>query len=450
MDIAYAPYFKQVFTDENGLICANGSIEFYSAGSSLRVPVFDPRTYANLGFKLKLNANGSAPDYALNVSQTVDIYLYSEEGKLIRVFTEVKATAGSSISGDFIPMDGTQENNPVRGPVVWQNEQDENSVSSTGLTLKNSLGGQTQLTRDGLTTQVANDKGEYLYNHLILSNTQNGIAGYPDNSKLTPTSLKITKNLLDAYDNRVEKSIEIVPTTSLNGYNKITSKGNLEINNWPGNSLKISSSENLSLHGDNIELVPMTGNVIVGNNKKLITTSLGIGTNLNNKTVTDIWTSTSTGAPTDDQLITAKAALQGGGGSTVTTSGGVQGDGSALDPVTLKLDNTGTVTLSQGPDGLKAIYTSDDEEAEYMSFPFTMSTHLLSRPCELILVPIHIDWSSYIRSVKFYNGTLGGASQPYLIVLYHVIGDINSGTSTLEPFAYYYKADSSTDIERGK
>ena len=78
-----------------------------------------------------------------------------------------------------------------------------------------------------------------------------------------------------------------------------------------------------------------------------------------------------------------------------------------------------------------------------------MTTHLLSRPAEMMIVPVHVDWSSNIRSVKFYNGTLGGASTPYTVILYHSMGDINTPGSYLEPFGYYYKSDSASDIVKG-
>ena len=349
---------------------------------------------------------------------------------------------------ECVPMTGTSIGDPIVGPLVWKDGSYVGTANQHGMVLTDTRSGASILGREGLDIVVGDLEGDYRNYQAKLINTQNDFPGYPDFAELTTRALTLNEET-SQNGTRVEKQIDIRPSTTAAGENKITSKGHLNIATYPGGNLSLSGNILSIGAASSIELVPPnSSNVIITNGGGITTNKLAIGTSLNNKEVSDIWTSTSTGTPTDSQLITAKAALEAAGGS-VSTTGGVQGDGTALYPVTLKLDATGNVTLTQGPDGLKADYSPNDEDAEYYSYPFTMSTHLLSRPLEMLLVPIYIDWSSNIRSVKFYNGTLGGATTPYMVVLYHSIGDINTAGSYLEPFAYYYKSDGASDIVKG-
>ena len=450
-EVVNVPDLDLQFFDNNGKPMASGHVVFFRNRTDIPESVYTSDGETALGNTIELDASGfPVVQFSLIADKKYTVKAFDVNNVLVWTRNDIQGTicGGPGPIGDFVPMDGTSLSDPVRGSIVWKDGQNVGSVNQHGMVVTDTRAGASIFSREGLDTVVGDLEGDYRFYQTRLTNTQNGFPGYPDIAELTTRGLTLSKET-SLGGTRVSKLIDIRPSVSATGENKISSKGNLTIDNFPGNNISVVSSNTLLLQGQSVEINPVSsGNVIIGNNGKLITKTLGVGTPLNNKEVNDIWTSTSTGAPSDSQLITAKAALEAAGGS-VTTSGGVQGDGTAGDPVTLKLDSTGNVTLTQGPNGLKADYSSDDEDAEYYSYPFTMSTHLLSRPAEMMIVPVHVDWSSNIRSVKFYNGTLGGATTPYTVILYHSVGDINTPGSYLEPFGYYYKSDSASDIVKG-
>lgn len=451
-DVVNTPDFTQQFFNLDGKPLVNGKLAFFENNTDIPAPVYTSGGSVALGNEIALGSSGfPESQFALEASKEYTVKAFDSDNVLIWTRNNVFGGGSSGVSGDFVPMTGTSIGDPIVGSLVLQDTPGavlatRNTVSKTGSVLMDTFGGQTSYSRNGVDIQMVNTRGEYLYNKARLQNTQNGFPGYPDYSELSILDLKLHREL-DDNGSRKEKLLNLSIDSTI--YNTIESKGaNLNVN-CDKSFLVQAPAGVVNLIGQNIELTPANNQfVYINNNGTLRTQWLSLGTHNYHQDVSEIYTSTSTGDPSDYQLITAKAALEAAGGS-VTTSGGVQGNGTALDPVTLKLDSTGNVTLTQGVDGLKAVYSADDEDAEYYSYPFTMTTHLLSRPAEMMIVPVHVDWSSNIRSVKFYNGTLGGASTPYTVILYHSVGDINTPGSYLEPFGYYYKSDSASDIVKG-
>lgn len=448
-EVVNVPDLDLQFFDNNGKPMASGRVVFFRNRTDIPESVYTSDGETALGNTIELDASGfPVVQFSLIADKKYTVKLFDKDDALVWTRNDIQGTicGGPGPIGDFIPMDGTTEADPVRGHLVWKEEQEQNSVSKTGVVLTNSQGGQTTLTRDGLEASIANTTGSHLYNKARIQNTQNGFPGYPDFAEMDIRNLKLHREV-DDNGSRKEKSLNLSVDSST--YNTIESKGSHLNVSCDKSFIVQAPSGVVNLMGQNIELTPANNQfVYINNNGTLRTQWLSLGNNNYHQDVSEIYTSTSTGQPSDYQLITAKAALEAAGGS-VTTSGGVQGNGTAGSPITLKLDPAGTVTLTQGVDGLKADYSADDEAAEYYSYHFTMTTHLLSRPSEMMIVPVHVDWSSNIRSVKFYNGTLGGASTPYTVILYHSVGDINTPGSYLEPFGYYYKSDSASDIVKG-
>lgn len=433
-EVVNVPDLDLQFFGNDGKPMASGHVVFFRNGTDIPESVYTSDGETALGNTIELDASGfPVVQFSLIADKKYTVKLFNADNVLVWTRNDIQGTicGGPGPIGDFIPMDGTTPADPVRGPLIMS--YDGKTAILNGEYLSLTSGGKTTtLTTEYLSndsamqmvaptvTMGANDGGAYVYGTPRVSINANG----PDSAVINIQSDK----KVGMYGSQIE-------IKAPNSGNEITinSKGITEI---IGGITSVQGNNGLSLYGGG------TGITINGAANFLSTATL------NGKTINDIWTSSSTGVPSDSQLITAKAALESAGGS-VTTSGGVQGDGTALDPVTLKLDSTGNVTLTQGVDGLKAVYSADDEAAEYYSYPFTMTTHLLSRPAEMMIVPVHVDWPSNIRSVKFYNGTLGGASTPYTVILYHSVGDINTPGSYLEPFGYYYKSDSASDIVKG-
>ena len=106
-------------------------------------------------------------------------------------------------------------------------------------------------------------------------------------------------------------------------YNTIESKGaNLNIS-CDKSFLVQAPAGVVNLIGQNIELTPASNQfVYINNNGTLRTQWLSIGNSNYHQDVSEIWTSTSSGVPSDSQLITAKAALAGGGMTNPMTDEG--------------------------------------------------------------------------------------------------------------------------------
>lgn len=490
-EIVNTPYFAQQFFGLDGKPLVNGKLAFFENNTDVPASVYTSGGSTALGSEITLDSSGfPETQFALEAGKNYTVKAFDADNVLIWTRNDVFGGGdGGGISGDYIPMDGTTQNDPVRGPLVWNDANGKNTIQSNQIRIDGS-NNFNYLSPSQVWIYTPTAQSQLYSNELDISSTQTGRAGTarirndyiqyskPSNTAVSyfaPTNVQLTNSVgseiymttdkLAAYESA---RIDISASNGSNRLRLLCNDDNLAYSEISSQkTLRIDSLEHVYLSGTHASVFA-TGST--GRTDLLLGSEHGdVQVSTDNKTlrlfntkldfneasgayatgIVDL-ASVDTSNPNDHGLVTEAAAVSLlSGGSSVSTADGVQGDGTALDPVTLKLDATGNVTLSQGPDGLKADYSSDGEDAEYYSYPFTMTTHLLARPLEMLIVPVHIDWSSYIRSVKFYNGTLGGATTPYMVILYHSIGDINTPGSYLEPFAYYYKSDSSSDIVKG-
>ncbi len=398
MAIKYPSCFRQQFTDSNGKPIASGTLEFYRAGTSIPLPAYTIDG-VSLGDTVSLDIMGSA-EFALDDAETYDICLYDKYDHLIDTYNKVTASGeGGGGSGMINPM--TDNGDVIIGGAHGEPQRLNIGVSGQVLTV--SSGAPAWKT-------IPVQTGD----HKVLFTFTDATPGYIGDKLTCTAPIKFTRTGIGVNE---VGHIGLDASTAANG-DILTADGN------GGSAFAAPAVQ----PGDHKVSVDGTDTAAYLEDKLVAGSNVTLTKNAGQITI---------------------SAAGGGGGGSVSTADGVQGDGTAEDPVTLKLDASGNVTLTQGVDGLKADYSADDEAAEYYSYPFTMSTHLLSRPTEMIIVPVHIDWAANIQSVKFYNGTLGGATTPYMIVLYHAVGDINTPGSYLEPFGYYYKSDSASDIVKG-
>lgn len=490
-EIVNTPYFAQQFFGLDGKPLVNGKLAFFENNTDVPASVYTSGGSTALGSEITLDSSGfPETQFALEAGKNYTVKAFDADNVLIWTRNDVFGGGdGGGISGEYIPMEGTTADDPVRGPLVWNDANGKNTIQSNQIRIDGS-NNFNYLSPSQVWIYTPTAQSQLYSNELDISSTQVGRAGTakirndyiqyskpsntavsyfaPNNVQLTNSvgsEIYMTTDKLAAYESA---RIDISASNGSNMLRLLCNDNNLAYSEITSKKvLRILSDEHVYLSGTHVHIQSTASS---GTNDVIIASEYGdVQVSTNNGTLQLFNTkldfneasgayatgivdqaSVDTSNPNDHGLITEAAAvsLLSGGGS-VSTADGVQGDGTDLDPITLKLDATGNVTLTQGPDGLKADYSADDEAAEYYSYPFTMTTHLLSRPAEMLMVPVHVDWSSTIRSVKFYNGTLGGASTPYMVILYHSIGDINTPGSYLEPFGYYYKSDSSSDIVKG-
>ena len=324
-EVVNVPDLDLQFFGNDGKPMASGHVVFFRNGTDIPESVYTSDGETALGNTIELDASGfPTVQFSLIADKKYTVKAFDVNNVLVWTRNDIQGTicGGPGPIGDFIPMDGTTQADPVRGPLVWKTDQAQNSTDSYGTTLTNSQGGATYLVRDGLDIQIATSRGQYNANKLELSNTQNGFPGYPDNARLNTTSLTLTREVAGDGGARVEKQVELKTATSNLSANQLNFKGNTSISG-DGYLLVNVLSGAVNITGKGIELnTSDSSNVVVGAQSKLIAKTIGIGTPLNNKTVDDIWTSTSSGVPSDSQLITAKAALAGGGMTNPMTDEG--------------------------------------------------------------------------------------------------------------------------------
>lgn len=318
-EVVNVPDLALQFFDLNGKPLVNGKLAFFKNNTDIPARVCSSDGSVSLGSEITLDASGfPSTQFSLLAGLEYTVKAFDSNNVLLWTRNNVFGSGeGSGGVGNWVPMEGTTSDDPITGPLVFKTDQAQNSTDSYGTTLTNSQGGATYLVRDGLDIQIATSRGQYNANKLELSNTQNGFPGYPDKSTLNTTSLTLTREVAGDGGTRVEKQVELKTATSNLSANQMNFKGNTSISG-DGYLLVNALSGAINITGKGIELnTSDSSNVVVGAQSKLIAKTLGIGTPLSNKEVSDIWTSTSTGAMTDDQLITAKAAydMSGGGGS---------------------------------------------------------------------------------------------------------------------------------------
>lgn len=321
------PYISQQVFDDNGKPLSSGKLKFFRNNTDVPSSVYTSDGSTALGYEITLDSAGfPETQYALVQDREYTVKAFDSDGVLIWTRNDIVGcgTTGSGQSGDYVPMTGTSIGDPIVGSLVLQDNpgavlDTRNTVSKTGVVLEDEHSGSATLSRNGLLVDLGNS-AEYTYGHSKISNTNNGFPGYPDFCELTIGKLELHKEVDDS-GSRKEKSVKIDLDYSPSR-NVIQSKG-AQLYAEIDSSMLILATGVVNINGNasgtspSIELNPTNnGSVAIGNSGSLVTSRLGIGTPLNNKEVSDIWTSASTGTPTDSQLITAKAALAGGGGGS--------------------------------------------------------------------------------------------------------------------------------------
>lgn len=348
-EVVNVPDLDLQFFGNDGKPMASGHVVFFRNGTDIPESVYTSDGETALGNTIELDASGfPVVQFSLIADKKYTVKAFDKDNVLVWTRNDIQGTicGGQGPTGDFIPMDGTTLSDPVRGSIVWKDGSYVGTANQHGMVLTDTRTGAAILGREGLDTVVGDLEGDYRNYQAKLINTQNGFPGYPDFAELTTRALTLNEET-SQNGTRVSKQIDIRPSITATGENKITSKGHLSIENYPGNNISIVASNNLLLQGYSVMISPNnSGDVIIGNDGKLITKTLGIGTNLNNKAINDIWTSTSTGAPSDSQLITAKAALAGGGMTNpMTDEGDMIIGGASGAPTRLQFGTSGQLLV---------------------------------------------------------------------------------------------------------
>lgn len=290
-EVVNVPDLDLQFFGNDGKPMASGHVVFFRNGTDIPAPVFTSDGETSLGNTIELDASGFPnTQFSLKAGQLYTVKAFNSDNVLIWTRNDISGSSEGGGAGNWVPIEGTSLTDPMTGPLVIK--YDDKTTTLDNETLQSDTGMQV----------VAPDAS------LIANNGLANVIGTP----------RVSINAVGADSAQIyvqsDKKIEMQGTQieikAPNSGNEITinSKGLTEV---IGGVTSVQGNNGLTLYGGG------TGITINGAAKFLSTATL------KNKTVNDIWTSSSTGAMTDDQLITAKAAYdmsQGGGGGSGWTS----------------------------------------------------------------------------------------------------------------------------------
>lgn len=320
-EVVNVPDLDLQFFGNDGKPVADGKLFFFRNGTDIPESVYTSDGETTLGSVITLDASGFPEhQFSLIADKKYTVKLFDKDDVLLWTRNNIQGTicGGQGPTGDFIPMDGTTEADPVRGPLVIK-------YNNKTTTLDNEV-----LQSDTSMQMSAPTVG------LVANNGPANIIGTPRVS-INAVGADSAQIYIQS-DKKIEMQGSQIEIKAPNSGNEITinCKGLTEI---IGGVAAIQGNNGLSLYGGG------TGITLNGATKFLSPITL------NNKTVNDIWTSTSSGSPTDEQLITAKAALAGGGGMTnpMTSAGDMIIGGTSGTPSRLAAGTAGQLlTMGQG------------------------------------------------------------------------------------------------------
>lgn len=322
-EVVNVPDLDLQFFGNDGKPVADGKLFFFRNGTDIPESVYTSDGETTLGSIITLDASGFPEhQFSLIADKKYTVKLFDKDDVLLWTRNNIQGTicGGQGPTGDFIPMDGTTEADPVRGPLVIK-------YNNKTTTLDNEV-----LQSDTAMQMSAPTVG------LVANNGPANIIGTPRVS-INAVGADSAQIYIQS-DKKIEMQGSQIEIKAPNSGNEITinSKGLTEI---IGGVAAIQGNNGLSLYGGG------TGITLNGATKFLSPITL------NNKTVNDIWTSNSSGSPTDEQLITAKAALAGGGMTNpMTDEGDMIVGGASGTPTRLQFGTSGQLLVmgASGPE----------------------------------------------------------------------------------------------------
>lgn len=336
-DVVNTPDVAQQFFNLDGKPLVNGKLAFFENNTDIPASVYTAGGSVALGSEITLDSSGfPETQFALEAGKSYTVKAFDSDNVLLWTRNNVFGGGdGGGISGEYIPMDGTTPADPIRGPLIMS--YDSKTAILNGEYLSLTSGGKTTiLTTEYLSndssmqvvaptvTMGANGGGAYFFGTPRVSINANG----PDSAIINIQS-----------DKKIEMTGSQIEIKAPNSGNEISinSKGLTEI---IGGATSVQGNNGLVLYGGG------TGITLNGAANFLSTATL------NNKTVNDIWTSSSTGTPLDSQLITAKAAIEAAGGMTnpMTDEGDMIVGGIGGNPERLQFGLSGQL-LTMGSSG---------------------------------------------------------------------------------------------------
>lgn len=284
-EVVNVPDLDLQFFGNDGKPMASGHVVFFRNGTDIPAPVFTSNGETSLGNTIELDASGFPnTQFSLKAGQLYTVKAFNSDNVLIWTRNDISGSSEGGGAGNWVPIEGTSLADPMTGPLVIKYD------NKTTILDNNALQSDTAMQMSAPTVGM------------VASNGTATILGVP--RVAINASGEDSASIYVQSDKKIEMQGTQIEIKAPNSGNEITinSKGLTEI---IGGVTSVQGNNGLSLYGGG------TGITINGAAKFLSTATL------NNKTVNDIWTSNSTGAMTDDQLITAKAAydMSGGGGS---------------------------------------------------------------------------------------------------------------------------------------
>lgn len=179
-EVVNVPDLDLQFFGNDGKPMASGHVVFFRNGTDIPESVYTSDGETTLGNTIELDASGfPVVQFSLIADKKYTVKLFDSDNVLVWTRNDIQGTicGGPGPIGDFIPMDGTTQADPVRGPLVWNDENGKATVKSGQMRVDNSSNEFTNIYPASVTLYGPNSQASLWKDELRLFSSWTGQEG---------------------------------------------------------------------------------------------------------------------------------------------------------------------------------------------------------------------------------------------------------------------------------
>lgn len=178
-EVVNVPDLDLQFFGNDGKPMASGHVVFFRNGTDIPESVYTSDGETALGNTIELDASGfPTVQFSLIADKKYTVKAFDVNNVLVWTRNDIQGTicGGPGPIGDFIPMDGTTQADPVRGPLVWKDDNGKNTVQSNSIRI-DGTNNFNYLSPSLVWIYTPTSQSQLYSNDLSVSSTQTGRTG---------------------------------------------------------------------------------------------------------------------------------------------------------------------------------------------------------------------------------------------------------------------------------
>lgn len=178
-EVVNVPDLDLQFFGNDGKPMASGHVVFFRNGTDIPESVYTSDGETALGNTIELDASGfPTVQFSLIADKKYTVKLFDVNNVLVWTRNDIQGTicGGPGPIGDFIPMDGTTQADPVRGPLVWKDDNGKNTIQSNSIRI-DGTNNFNYLSPSLVWIYTPTSQSQLYSNDLSVSSTQTGRTG---------------------------------------------------------------------------------------------------------------------------------------------------------------------------------------------------------------------------------------------------------------------------------